>query len=54
VWRGTAEPPTIHHLWIRDESTVLIYDDELEKWVPLNEFPGITFESDTETGTVII
>lgn len=54
VWRGTSEPPTIHHLWIRDESTVLIYDDELEKWIPLNEFPGITFESDTETGTVII
>lgn len=54
VWRGTAEPPTIHHLWIRDESTVLIYDDEENKWVPLNEFPGITFESDTETGTVII
>ena len=54
VWRGTSEPPTIHHLWIRDESTVLIYDDELEKWIPLNEFPGITFESDTTTGTVII
>ena len=54
VWRGTAEPPTIHHLWIRDESTVLIYDDDEKKWVPLNEFPGITFESDTETGTIVI
>lgn len=54
VWRGTAEPPTIHHLWIRDESTVLIYDDEQEKWIPLNEFPGITYESDIETGAIII
>lgn len=54
VWRGIAEPPTIHHLWIKDEATIFIYDDDENKWVLLNEFPGITFEPDTETGTVII
>ena len=54
VWRGSSEPPTIHHLWIKDESTVLIYDEEESRWVPLNEFPGISFQPDPDTGTVII
>lgn len=30
-WRGDQTPPTIYHIWIRDNSKMLLYDGE--KWV---------------------
>ena len=30
-WRGDTIPPTIYHIWIKDNSKMLLYDGE--KWV---------------------
>lgn len=30
-WRGDQTPPTIYHIWIKDNSKMLLYDGE--KWV---------------------
>lgn len=30
-WRGDTTPPTIYHIWIRDNSKMLLYDGS--KWV---------------------
>lgn len=30
-WRGDMTPPTIYHIWIKDNSKMLLYDSE--KWV---------------------
>lgn len=30
-WRGDTTPPTIYHIWIKDNSKMLLYDGE--KWV---------------------
>lgn len=30
-WRGDMTPPTIYHIWIKDNSKMLLYDGE--KWV---------------------
>lgn len=30
-WRGDITPPTIYHIWIKDNSKMLLYDGE--KWV---------------------
>lgn len=30
-WRGDVVPPTIYHIWIKDNSKMLLYDGE--KWV---------------------
>lgn len=30
-WRGDLTPPTIYHIWIKDNSKMLLYDGE--KWV---------------------
>ena len=30
-WRGDMTPPTIYHIWIKDNSKMLLYD--VEKWV---------------------
>lgn len=30
-WRGDVIPPTIYHIWIKDNSKMLLYDGE--KWV---------------------
>lgn len=35
VWRGSAPPPTIHHLWVKDEETVYLYDEDIQNWRPL-------------------
>lgn len=31
LWRGNQEPPTIYHIWIKDNSKMLLYDGE--EWV---------------------
>ena len=28
VWRGDSTPPTIHHVWIKDSSHILIYNTD--------------------------
>ena len=30
-WRGDMTPPTIYHIWIKDNSKMMLYDGE--KWV---------------------
>lgn len=30
-WRGDITPPTIYHIWIKDNSKMLLYDGE--KWI---------------------
>ena len=39
IWRGNEEPPTIYHIWIKDESKLLLYNGT--EW--------ITFINSTET-----
>lgn len=53
VWRGSQEPPTIHHVWIKDETALYLYDSSVEKWVSFMEFPGITV-SRLETGNGVM
>ncbi len=31
LWRGDSEPPTIYHIWIKDNSKMLLYDGT--QWV---------------------
>ena len=31
LWRGDQTPPTIYHIWVKDNSKLLLYDGE--KWV---------------------
>ena len=31
IWRGSSEPPTIYHIWVRNESQLLLYNGT--KWV---------------------
>lgn len=31
IWRGSEEPPTIYHIWIKNESQLLLYNGT--KWV---------------------
>lgn len=33
IWRGSSEPPTLYHLWFRNETELLRYDDKQNKWV---------------------
>lgn len=33
LWRGNLEPPTQYHIWLRNESQLLRYDEELKDWV---------------------
>lgn len=33
IWRGSSEPPTLYHLWLKNETQLLRYDDEKQKWV---------------------
>lgn len=31
IWRGGLDPPTIYHVWIKDDSKMLLYNGE--EWV---------------------
>lgn len=33
IWRGTDSPPTLYHIWFKDESQLLRYDEVLKEWV---------------------
>lgn len=33
IWRGSQEPPTIYHLWFKNEAELLRYDEQQAKWV---------------------
>lgn len=33
IWRGNSEPPTLYHIWLRNETELLKYDDQQSKWV---------------------
>ena len=33
LWRGSDPPPTLYHIWFKDESQLLRYDDEIKDWV---------------------
>lgn len=50
VWRGPDAPPTIHHVWIRDDESLYLYNGET--WVSFMEYPGLTLS--VEDGKVKI
>lgn len=31
IWRGDQTPPTLYHIWIKDNSKLLLYDGE--QWI---------------------
>lgn len=33
IWRGTDPPPTLYHIWFKDESQLLRYDEIIKDWV---------------------
>lgn len=33
LWRGTDPPPTLYHIWFKDESQLLRYDETIKDWV---------------------
>lgn len=33
LWRGNQAPPTLYHIWLRNESQLLRYDEEEKTWV---------------------
>lgn len=33
LWRGNEEPPTLYHIWFKDEQLLLRYDEEVKDWV---------------------
>ena len=33
LWRGSQEPPTLYHIWLKDESQLLRYDEDLKDWL---------------------
>lgn len=33
LWRGTDPPPTLYHIWFKDESQLLRYDENVKDWV---------------------
>jgi len=33
IWRGSEAPPTLYHLWLKDENQLLKYDEEQQDWI---------------------
>lgn len=33
LWRGPDAPPTLYHIWLKDESQLLRYDEEKRDWI---------------------
>lgn len=33
IWRGNDAPPTLYHIWFKDERQLLRYDEKLKDWV---------------------
>jgi len=42
LWRGTEPPPTLYHIWFKDEESLLRYDEVLKKWVVFLDSGQIT------------
>lgn len=42
LWRGNKEPPTLYHIWLKDETSLLRYDEELNEWVIFLDSEKIT------------
>lgn len=33
LWRGPDTPPTLYHIWLKDEKQLLRYDEDKKDWV---------------------
>lgn len=33
LWRGPEVPPTLYHIWLKDEKQLLRYDEDKKDWV---------------------
>lgn len=33
IWRGSEAPPTLYHLWLKNENQLLKYDEEQQDWI---------------------
>ena len=33
IWRGPDPPPTIYHIWFKDEELLLRYDEVKQDWI---------------------
>ncbi len=53
VWRGTGTPPTNWHVWVKDDTSLYLYDTEKNKWVTFLEMPVLKLEQ-LSTGAVRI
>ena len=41
IWRGTDPPPTKYHIWFKDETYLLKYDEALQDWIIFLDSKGI-------------
>lgn len=41
LWRGPDPPPTIYHIWLKDESQLVRFDEESQKWIVFLDSEGI-------------
>lgn len=41
LWRGPDPPPTIYHIWLKDESQLLRYDEEEQQWLIFLDSKGL-------------
>lgn len=32
IWRGQSEPPTLYHVWIKDDDSLYLYSKVDKKW----------------------
>lgn len=44
VWRGTNPPPTNWHVWVKDDTSLYLYDTEKKEWVTFLEMPVLKLE----------
>lgn len=42
IWRGSDVPPTIHHVWIKNDTSLHLYESASQQWVSFLEYPGIS------------
>ena len=42
IWRGTDPPPTLYHIWFKDEELLLRYDEAEKDWVVFLDSGSIT------------
>lgn len=54
VWRGDNAPPTIHHVWIKDDVNLFLYDEAQSNWIEFLTFPGLKVESQGDGTSVTL